>query len=61
MDILKTFSLLDTENQINIQGTLENLLFQANQIGKLLEIGNLSENLRDFDNEEKVVSLTYTP
>jgi len=60
MDILKAFSLLDTEYQINIQGTLENPLFQANQIGKLLGIGNLSENLRDFDNEEKVLFLTHT-
>lgn len=61
MDILKAFSLLDTEYQINIQGTLEDPLFQANQIGKLLGIGNLPENLRDFDNEEKVMFLTHTP
>jgi hypothetical protein len=61
MDILKAFSLLDTEYQINIQGTLEDPLFQANQIGKLLGIGSLSENLRDFDNEEKVMFLTHTP
>jgi prophage antirepressor-like protein len=61
MDILKAFSLLDTEYQINIQGTLEDPLFQANQIGKLLGIGSLSENLRDFDNEEKVMYLTHTP
>ena len=61
MDILKAFSLLDTEYQINIQGTLEDPLFQANQIGKLLGIGNLPDNLRDFDNEEKGTCLTQTP
>jgi prophage antirepressor-like protein len=61
MDILKAFSLLDTEYLINIQGTLDDPLFQANQIGKLLGIGNLSENLRDFDIEEKVLCLTQTP
>lgn len=61
MDIMKAFSLLDTEYQINIQGTLEEPLFQANQIGKLLGIGNLPDNLRDFDNEEKGMCLTQTP
>ena len=33
MDILKAFKLLDKTIEINIQGTLENPLFQANQIG----------------------------
>ena len=33
MDILKAFSLFDTGRQINIQGTHEDPLFQANQIG----------------------------
>ena len=61
MDILKAFSLLDTEYQIIIQGTLEEPIFQANQIGKLLGISNIRENLRDFSVNEKVVSLTDTP
>ena len=60
MDILKAFSLLDAEYQINIQGTLEDPLFQANQIGKLLGISNIRENLRDFSDNEKGVSLTDT-
>ena len=60
MDILKAFSLFDVEHHINIQGTLENPLFQANQIGKLLEISNIRESLRDFSDNEKVVSLTDT-
>ena len=61
MDILKAFSLLDTEYQVNIQGTLEDPLFQANQIGKLLGIVNIRENLRDFLDNEKGVVLTDTP
>jgi len=61
MDILKAFSLLDTEYKINIQRTLEYPIFQANQIGKLLGISNIRENLRDFSSNEKVVSLTDTP
>lgn len=60
MDILKAFSLLDMDYQINIQGTLEDPIFQANQIGRLLGISNMSENLRDFDSEEKCLFLTHT-
>ena len=46
MDILKAFSLLDAEYQINIQGTLEDPLFQANQIGKLLGIVNIRDSIK---------------
>jgi prophage antirepressor-like protein len=60
MDILKAFSLLDTDYQINIQGTLEDPIFQANQIGRLIGISNIRENLRDFSDNEKCVSLTDT-
>jgi prophage antirepressor-like protein len=60
MDILKAFSLLDTNHEINIQGTLEDPLFQANQIGKLLEIKNIRENLRDLDEKYKTVILIDT-
>jgi len=60
MDILKAFKLVDTEIIINIEGTYENPLFQANQIGKILEIKNIVENLRDFDENEKILSLTNT-
>jgi hypothetical protein len=42
-------------NYAIIQGTLEDPLFQANQIGKLLGVGNLTENLRDFCDDEKRV------
>ena len=60
MDILKAFSLLDTEYQINIQGTLEEPLFQANQIGKLLGISNIRDAIKDFSDNEKDVGLTDT-
>lgn len=61
MDILKAFSLLDTEYPINIQGTLENPLFQANQIGKLLGIKNVNQNISDYADKYKVLCRTYTP
>ena len=60
MDILKAFKLLDKTIEINIQGTLENPLFQANQIGKLLDLTNIRVNLQDFNDEEKQINLTYT-
>lgn len=60
MDILKAFSLLDAEYPINIQGTLEYPLFQANQIGKLLGIANINDNLRDFSEDERGMFLTDT-
>ncbi len=60
MDILKAFKLLDETIEINIQGTLENPLFQANQIGKLLNLTNIRVNLQDFTDKEKVANLTYT-
>ena len=60
MDILKAFSLFDKEFSINIQGTLENPLFQANQIGKLLGISNIRDAIKDFSDKEKGVGLTDT-
>jgi prophage antirepressor-like protein len=60
MDILKAFNLLDTENSINIQGTFENPLFQANQIGKMLGISNMHHSLIDFSDNEKVSLITST-
>jgi len=60
MDILKAFSLCDAEYPINIQGTIDEPLFQANQIGKLLGIKNISDNILDFSSNEKVIDKTYT-
>ena len=60
MDILKAFSLIDETHNINIQGTVENPLFQANQIGKLLGISNISDSIIKFEEDEKVIDLTYT-
>jgi prophage antirepressor-like protein len=57
---LKAFSLLGENHIINIQGTLENPLFQASQIGKLLGIKNINQNITDFDNEEKGLCTAYT-
>ena len=60
MDILKAFKIVDKDININIKGTLEDPLFQANQIGKILELSNINENLKDFNEDEKVIILTDT-
>jgi len=57
MDILKAFKLVDKEININIQGTFDEPLFQANQIGKILELVNINESLKDFSSDEKVIIL----
>ena len=55
MDLLQAFKLLDKEITINIQGTLDDPLFQANQIGEILELTNIRKSIKDFDTDEKVV------
>jgi prophage antirepressor-like protein len=61
MDILKAFSLNDQEYPVNIQGTVDDPLFQANQIGKLLDMKNINKVLSTFDSDEKVSRETCTP
>ena len=60
MDILKAFKLVDKDIEINIKGTIDNPLFQANQIGSILGIKNINQNLYDFLEDEKVLCLSYT-
>jgi prophage antirepressor-like protein len=54
MDILKIFNLYDKEFPVNIIGSVEEPLFQANQIAKLLGIKNIHESIKTFDNYEKI-------
>ena len=60
MDILKIFSIYDKNHPINIQGTIENPLFQVNQIGKLLDIKNIRNQTSKFDETQKGVCKTDT-
>jgi prophage antirepressor-like protein len=60
MDILKAFKIADETNAINIAGTYEDPLFQANQIGKILGLTNIRVTIQSFDEDEKHVSTTYT-
>lgn len=60
MDILKAFKLVNKDIEINIQGTCGELLFQANQIGKILELKCIVENIRDFNQDEKLLQAMQT-
>lgn len=60
MDLIKFFVDNDENIEINIQGTVDEPLFQANQIGKLLGLTNINKNIKDFDQDEKVLTLSYS-
>ena len=45
---------------INIYGTYEDPLFKAKDIGELLEMSNIRETIKTFNDKQKVVSLTDT-
>ena len=57
MEVVKAFNSNNLHTEIVIKGTFENPLFQANQIGKILELANINENLKDFNENEKVIIL----
>ena len=60
MDILKSFSLCDSEYPINIQGTIENPLFQSNQIAKLLGMKSINKQIMNFNDTQKVITESNT-
>jgi prophage antirepressor-like protein len=62
MDIVKAFADAGLERgvTINIQGTPEDPLFQANQIGALLGLVNVRDAIKEFDDDEKGVGSTDT-
>lgn len=55
MDIFRAFSLNDNDLLINIQGTIEDPLFQASQICDLLGIKSFRSHIDDFTDEHKVL------
>ena len=61
MDILKAFKLINDKNiEVNIKGPPEEPLFNAKQIGNILEIKNISDSLKNYDNSEKLLDKAYT-
>ena len=60
MDIIKLFVDNEENIEINIHGTIEDPLFQLNQIAKLLDIKNIRSTIKDFDDDEVHVDSIYT-
>ena len=60
MDIIKAFKLNEQEIKVNIQGTQDEPLFQANQIGKILDMKNIREVLRKFNEDEDEIHVIST-
>ena len=53
MEIVKAFEHNELSIQINIQGSHEEPLFRASDVGEVLEISNIRMSIKDFDNSEK--------
>jgi prophage antirepressor-like protein len=61
MDLIQVFTNNIKNITVNIKGTIEEPLFQANQIGELLELKNIRKSIIDFDADEKIdVTGSYT-
>ena len=61
MDIIKAFKLNEQEIKVNIQGTQDEPLFQANQIGKILDIKKIRNTIQNFNEDEKCAHSMGTP
>ena len=53
MEIVKAFENNDMQMHITIQGTREEPLFRASDIGVVLELTNIRQTIKDFDQTEK--------
>ena len=55
MDIVNAFISNEETCNINIIGSYDEPLFQANQIAKILDIKNINSTIKNFDNDEKII------
>jgi len=53
MEIRKAFETNDLSMHVTIQGTHEEPLFRASDIGAILDINDMNSNIKDFDHTEK--------
>ena len=60
MEILKALNLYNKDIVVNIQGTHDNPLFQANNIGQLLELINIHDVTKNFSDKYKIYLNTET-
>ena len=55
MEVVKAFNDNNLHTEIIIKGSYEEPLFRANDIGEILEMGNIRSTIQHFDNTEKRV------
>ncbi len=55
MEVVKAFNNNNLHTEIVIKGTCDEPLFRANDIGEILEMGNIRTTIQHFDKSEKVV------
>ena len=55
MEVVKAFTENELHTDIVIKGTMESPLFRASDVGEVLEINNIRQNIQHFDDTEKVV------
>ena len=60
MEILRAYNLINDKDNINVQGTIDEPLFDINDISKILEINNISEYINDYDTNEKKIHKNNT-
>jgi prophage antirepressor-like protein len=60
MEIVKAFNSNELHTDIVIKGTFEEPLFRTSDIGLILEVANINQNIADFDETEKVSLTTNT-
>jgi prophage antirepressor-like protein len=60
MDIVKAFNSNNLHTNITINGTDDDPLFRASDIALILDISNISKSLKEFNNEEKVITPSHT-
>jgi prophage antirepressor-like protein len=60
MDIIKAFENNDLTIHVTIQGSHEEPLFRASDIGTVLGLTNIHATIKDFDQNEKVVNTIDT-
>jgi prophage antirepressor-like protein len=53
MEIVKAFQNNELNIHVTIQGTHEEPLFRASDIGAILEMTNIRQSIKDFDTTEK--------
>lgn len=61
MEVVKAFTTNGLHTEILIKGTIEDPIFRASDIGEILEITNIRNITKDFNNTEKIIQKYTTP